>query len=210
MTVIDVVTVTMRGLSGDHLGIGGVGVLMLVVVLLVLAVVGGGVLHPMLIKQSVNAGDQLVYSVDGNIAGMDGEGEWIYTFTTIGSDEATVNFNDGNISTDHTVSLDHDGTALLIDDAPFLSPFWFMSLVRDNATDFEKTMEYGLLGLTPMAFDVYSGEAEFLGETVELVVKTKMGTELPLLIDLSRADDYIRMELTDTSMNWISYQWGLL
>jgi len=200
--------VAVKRLYAEHSGLSGVGVLLLIVLLMIVAVVGGGVAQPMVVQQDLKAGDQVTYRVVGDLAGID-EGERVYTFTATTVDDAVVNFSDGNVSMDFAVSLDRDGVKLIIDDAPFLSLFWFMSLVRDNVTDFEKTMEFDLVGLTPMALDVYTGEVEFSGETTEMVVKTKMNTDIPLFVELSRGDDRIRMEIVDTSINWISYHWGL-
>lgn len=196
----------MKRLYGDGRGIGGIAVAIIVALMVMLFFVGAGVVQPMVMNQKLSPGDFFVYSAETSGA-LEISGDISYRVLSITLTDMAIEVDDisGVVSTEN-VSWERDGFKLIVGEILDAGPFDMMQAVFNNPADFPKTVSFGMFGLTPMLLDVYSGNSSGL----ELTVKTKAGTFIPVYVEYTFLTLEVTYELTDTNVGWVSTPMALL
>ncbi len=192
----------MKDLKRNRLGLGGIGTLVLIVLVLLLAFVGGGVAQPYLMQQDISPGDVLEYEVTVSDGSTTETFTWKFEFVSMNKTSAEIDFTDEDgLVTNHTVEWEHDGKMFVVTSGAQLgTPLWMMQFVQDNPDDFDKSTGFGMTGVTPMLMDEYTGD--FIGG--DLVINAKKGTMIPVMVELESGTTAFSMTLKDTSISWVS------
>ena len=190
----------MKRLQRDRYGIGGIGTLIILIVVMLLLFTGIGVVQPMVMDQKLSPGDTFTYSLEITGA-LEERGEVHYRIMSMTLSNITLEVtNQNDVVSDHPTTWERDGKKMVIEGVGDAGPFDFMMGVINNPGDFEKSTSYGLIGLTPMALDVYTGAV--IG--INITVKTKMGTAIPVEVEVVYPTVNVSYKLLDTNVCWIS------
>lgn len=196
----------MKNIHRDRSGLGIAGTSILLIIVVVLLLLGLGVAQPLVMDQKLSPGDSLTYEFEIS-GGVDASGELKYRILSMTLVDLEIEQTDADdVVNVYTTDWERDGRMLILDGFGGETPFSFMQTVLSNSDDFDKTMSFGLVGLTPMALDVYTGEVG----GIDMVVKTKMGTAIPVEIVVTDGPITLTMKLTDTNIYWLSVPMALL
>lgn len=183
----------MRFKSYDKKGLGALGAIILVIILVAVAFVGGTAAVPYVVDQGFAVGDTFVFEWTES----DGTDTISYTetnrVTAVTATTVSYTYNYSNYHGNGTISetIQKDGSKTYLDDWMFVDP----AVLPD-----ERAYTVVLIGFTPMVVEAYTMELGG-GTTMEFWVKA--GTLFIVKAVWTNGDAVDTVVLKDTSLMWM-------
>jgi hypothetical protein len=183
----------MRFKSYDKKGLGALGAIILVILLVAVAFVGGTAAMPYVVEQGFSVGDTFVYEWTET----DGTDTITYTetntVTAVTASTLSYTYNYSNYYGNGTLTeaIEKDGSKTWIGDWMFVDP---------SVLPAERSYTVLMIGFTPMIVESYIMELTG-GSTLEFWVKA--GTLFIVKAVWTDGTDVESAILTDTSMMWV-------